>query len=222
MLLAAFWNCASAQVSGTLSAVSDYRYRGITLSDRKPAAQMTVAYDDPTGLYLGAFASTVRLAFPADAHVQGMAFGGYALRMPSGLSLEAGGNYSAFAAAGRDDYGEIFLGAATESLNARVFYAPRYFGQPSNAVYAELNASLPLDDRVHLLAHFGILRTAYPAGYRYSTGRMFVDGRIGLGVDFSPLRLEIAWVGTSDKYAAYRLTGASSPNSVVLSMTCAF
>ncbi|MDE2002774.1 MAG: TorF family putative porin [Betaproteobacteria bacterium] len=221
-MLAAFWNCANGQVSGTLSAISDYRYRGITLSDRKPAAQVTVAYDDSTGWYLGAFASTVRLAPPADAHVQGVAFGGYAFRMPSGLSLEAGGDYATFAAAGRDDYGEVFLGAASESVSARVYYAPRYFGLQSNAVYGELNALLPINDRVHLLAHFGMLRTAYPAGYQHTTARMFVDGRIGLGVDFSRLRLEIAWVGTNDAYAAYPLTGASSPNTVVLSLTRSF
>lgn len=222
ILIAAFWNCASGQVSGTLSAVSDYRYRGITLSDRKPAAQLTVAYDDPTGLYLGAFASTVRLAPAADARAQGIAFGGYAFRMPSGLSLEAGGDYATFAGGGRDDYGEVFLGVASESLSARVFYAPRYFGQPSNALYGELNALLPISDRVHLLAHFGVLRTAYPAGYPPTTARMFVDGRIGLGVDFSLLRLEVAWVGTNDEHAAYSLTGARSASTLVLSLTRSF
>lgn len=183
---------------------------------------MTVAYDDSTGWYLGAFASTLRLAPPVNARVQGIAFSGYAFRMPSGLSLEAGGDYATFAAAGRDDYGEVFLGASSESVSARVFYAPRYFGQPSNAVYGELNALLPINDRVHLLAHFGILRTAYPAGYQHTTARMFVDGRIGLGVDLRLLSLEIAWVGTNDTHAAYPLTGASSPNTVVLSLTRSF
>ena len=62
----ALWTllCASeacAQVSGSVTLVSDYRYRGISLSDGRPTAQLSVAYDRPDGWYMGAFASRVRL-----------------------------------------------------------------------------------------------------------------------------------------------------------------
>jgi uncharacterized protein (TIGR02001 family) len=64
LLLCAAAQSATAQLSGTLSAVSDYRYRGVTFSDRRPAAQAGLAYDDPSGWYAGAFGSTVRLGSP--------------------------------------------------------------------------------------------------------------------------------------------------------------
>ena len=59
--------------------------------------------------------------------------------------MEAGGDYSAFAGSSDLNYGEVFVGGATENLSARIYYSPRYFGQSSHAVYGELNATQPLD-----------------------------------------------------------------------------
>ncbi len=213
---------AGAQISGTASVVSDYRYRGFTLSDRKPAAQIGVTYDDPLGWYAGAFGSTVQLAPPAGANFQAIAFGGFASRLPSGLTLEAGGDYSVFTGAAGDDYGEIFLGAATENVSARIYYSPRYFGQPSNGAYGEINASLPLAASVRLLVHVGFLRTRYESDYRAQSGQHAVDGRIGLAVDFDAFRLELAWVGVSAADAAYRITGSNSPSTAVLTLSRSF
>jgi uncharacterized protein (TIGR02001 family) len=221
-VLFVFANAAGAQLSGTVSAVSDYRYRGVTLSDRKPAVQVGATYDDPLGWYAGAFGSTVRLAPPAGPNVQAIAFAGYALRLTSGVSLEAGGDYSAFTGASSDNYGEFFVGAATDKLSARVYYSPKYFGQQANAVYGEINATLPLIDRVRFLAHIGLLRTSYPAIYGQQSEQHVVDGRIGLGVDVDLFHLELAWVGTSAAYAAYQITGSKSPNTVVLSLSRSF
>src|SRR5215470_11326006 len=48
---------AHAQISASVAAVSDYRFRGISQSDRKPALQGSVAYDHPSGLFAGLFVS---------------------------------------------------------------------------------------------------------------------------------------------------------------------
>ena len=219
---------AAAQVSGTLSAVSDYRYRGITFSDRRPAAQAGLTYDDPKGWYAGAFGSTVRLAPPgrSSSNFQAIIYAGYAARLPSGISVEAGGDYSAFAGSNDLNYGEVFVGGAIENLNARIYYAPRYFGQASNALYGEINATQPLLDRVRLHVHAGVLRHRYdnPYGPPYGVPptQNVVDGRIGLRVDLDMFQLEIAWVGVSNHTAAYLITGRSSPNGVVAALSLPF
>ncbi len=149
LLLCACASGAAAQLSGTLSAVSDYRYRGITFSDRRPAAQAGLAYDDPTGLVR----RRIRIDRPArsaseerSSNLQAIVYAGYATRLPSGISVEAGGDYSAFAGSSGLNYGEVFVGGAIENLSARIYYSPRYFGQSSNAVYGEINATQPLID----------------------------------------------------------------------------
>src|SRR5262245_32129023 len=80
---------APAQLSGTLTGVTDYRYRGVTFSDRRPAAQAGLTYDDPSGWYAGAFGSTLRLHPPGrpDSRFQSIVYGGYAMRLDSGVSL---------------------------------------------------------------------------------------------------------------------------------------
>src|SRR5438309_9478652 len=146
-----------AQFSGSASLLSDYRFRGVSLSRNRPAAQLAVAYDDASGWYGGAFASTVQLFYPT-RELQLVSFVGYARRMPSGLSWEAGADYSAVTGPLSYSYPEVYVGIPSENVSARLYYAPRYFGQESGAIYGELNASQPLLDRPRLLAHGGVLR----------------------------------------------------------------
>jgi len=229
LVLCACAGSAAGQVSGTLSGVTDYRYRGNTLTDRRPAAQVGLAYDDPTGWYGGVFGSQVRLKPPGgeSSYFQAIAYGGYATHVAQGLSVELGGDYAAFAAANDLNYGEFFVGAATESVNARIYYSPRYFGESSSAVYGEIDATQPLLDRVRLFAHAGYLRYRYESPYGLVpphgdyTQRVW-DGRIGARIDLDPFQLEVAWVGVSSHFAAYLITGATSPNGIVASLSLSF
>jgi uncharacterized protein (TIGR02001 family) len=138
------------------------------------------------------------------------------------VTLEAGGDYSMFSGTTYDNYGEVFLGASTENFGARVYYSPRYFGQGGDAVYGELNASYPITGVFRLLAHVGILSTRYLASYGAPPRKNVVDGRVGVGADFGGFHAEVAWVGVSADDAAYRVTGTSSPNTVVVTLSFAF
>ncbi len=227
-MLCAFAGSGTAQVSGTLAGVSDYRYRGVTLSDRRPAAQAGLTYDDSVGWYAGAFGSTVQLDPPgaASSNFQTLAYGGYAKRLSSGVSLEAGGVYSAFAGSSGLNYGEFFVGAATESLSVRIHYSPRYFGSSSNSTYGEINAAHPLTDAIRLHLHVGFLhyRYQYPYGplYGIKPTQNIVDGRVGLRADIDRFQLEIAWVGLSNHSASYFITGRTSPNGALAALSMAF
>ncbi len=85
---------ARAEVSGSASVVSDYRYRGVSLSNGEPAAQVDLNYDDRSGAYAGAFVSNVRLGTPPAALVQWVPYGGASLRLANGVALDAGASYS--------------------------------------------------------------------------------------------------------------------------------
>jgi len=228
LLFYVFATGAGAQISGTASIVSDYRYRGITLSDQKPAAQIGVAYDHPSGWYAGAFASTVRFAPPAGPGMQALAYTGFAATLPSGISIEAGGDYSAFTDAAGYDYGQVYLGVAKENFGARIYFAPRYYGQPAQALYVEINGAQPLVDSVRLLLHVGWLSTRSTYPYGPQVKQHVVDGRIGLGVDFDLFHVELAWVGINTSAANnianvdYRIAGSSRPNTVVLTLSRQF
>ena len=72
-----------------------------------PAPQLSLAYDAPQGWYAGAFAAP-RLALGERTGVtQLVAYGGYARRLASGLSWEAGASSTAFPHAAEYNYREF-------------------------------------------------------------------------------------------------------------------
>ncbi len=212
---------ARAELSGTASILSDYRYRGISLSDGHPAAQLGLAYDDPTGAYAGLFASSVQFAISPHRELQAVPYVGYARRFASGVSAEVGAQYAAFSGPGDYDYAEVYVGIAAEALSARLYYAPRYFGREPGSFYAELNGAQPLNDRVRLLAHVGLLvnRGDYPL-YGPSERRL-LDARLGFALDVDAFTLQASWVGANSEYTGYPVHHGRK-NTAVLSLTWTF
>lgn len=212
----------SAQISGTATLVTSYRFRGISLSDDKPAAQLGITYDDAQGWYAGAFASTVQFADPSGTELQAVPFVGYTWRTATGVTWEAGADYSFFT--GRDQghgYPEFYAGVAAENISARLYYSNRYFGENVATVYGELNASQLLLDRVRLLAHVGVLQSTSGILYYHGPERVF-DGRVGIGIDFESFNAQLSWVGINAASASYPITGAQSRNGPVLTLSWSF
>jgi uncharacterized protein (TIGR02001 family) len=210
-----------AQVSGSASLLSDYRFRGVSLSRNRPAAQLAVAYDDASGWYGGAFASTVQLFYPT-RELQVVSFVGYARRLPSGLSWEAGADYSVVTGPQSYSYPEVYLGIATENVSARLYYAPRYFGQDSNVIYGEINASQQLLDRVRLLAHGGVLRNSGEGAYGPRPDRHILDASVGVALDFDPFSVQLSWVGINSVNTPYPATAPRTKNGAVLILSRSF
>ena len=59
-----------AEVSGSVTLVSDYRFRGVSLSDESPAAQFSLAYDNRSGWYAGVFGSSTQFAYQSSRNLQ--------------------------------------------------------------------------------------------------------------------------------------------------------
>ena len=212
-----------AQLSGTVSVVSDYRYRGISLSDNEPAVQLGLNYDDARGWYAGAFVSTVESSTYQSNGVQAIAFAGYAWPMASGLTVEVGADYSVVTAQPRFDYGEVYVGFTLQNITGRLYYSPRYFGEDYPAVYGELNLAQPLHDNILLLTHIGLLGSnAKSPYYPYQTSSAVVDGAIGVGVTWQGFNLQLSWVGVNHASGVYAATGTGNRNGVVVSISHSF
>ena len=211
-----------AQVSGSASLLSDYRYRGVSLSHNRPAAQLAVAYDDASGWYGGASASTVQLFYPTTRELQVVSFVGYAKRLPSGLSWEAGADYSVVTGPLSYSYPEVYLGIASENVSARLYYAPRYFGQDSDVIYGEINASQQLLDRIRLLAHGGVLRNNGQGAYGLRPDRHVLDASVGVSLDYDQFSVQLSWVGINSVNTPYPATAPRRKNSAVLILSRSF
>jgi uncharacterized protein (TIGR02001 family) len=213
---------AWAQVSGSAALVSDYRFRGVSLSDQNPAAQLSIAYDHSSGWYAGAFASTAELADQTRRNLQTLAYAGYARRSRPGLNWEVGASYSAFSGAGSYDYPEVYIGIAWDKLSGRIYYAPDYFGQRSRVLYGELNGALALRDRLHLIGHVGALQANNGSAESVGSSRYRFDVRAGVGIDLERASVQLAWVASNAANTLYPVNNSRDRNRVVLSLSRSF
>jgi uncharacterized protein (TIGR02001 family) len=181
---------ACAQTSADLTLVSEYSMRGISLG-RHPALQLRVDHDAAGGWYVGAFASPVTLYGREQGQL--IVYGGRALPLASGLSWDAGISRTTFLREGHYDYHEFYAGLALERASARLSYAPAYYGAGRTA-YLDLNGGIPLDERVSLALHAGLLHMFGGAGYAYyREGSDRTDLRATLAYDAGDWRLQAGW-----------------------------
>jgi len=114
------------------------------------------------------------------------------------------------------------LGIASGNVSARLYYAPRYFGQGSHVIYGEINASQQLVDRVRLLAHGGVLRSNGEGAYGLRPDRHILDASAGVALDFDQFSVQLSWVGISSANTPYPATALRSKNSAVLILSRSF
>ena len=126
-LVAATPAAAQLDLSGEVEIVSDYRYRGLSLSDGHPALQASVEAE-VAGFYLGGFGSWV----PHGGGSTGLeldATAGYRVALDARLTLDGGVTHYFYPRARDCDYAEATATLGWErgdtSARAGLAYAPR-------------------------------------------------------------------------------------------------
>lgn len=162
---------ARAQLSLSASLDSDYRLRGYSLTEGRPALSASLGYDAASGVYLGASGVA---ADPPGEGVRALgviAYGGYAHRFANGRSLDVGlsrTQLKAFESWGSSSrrYTEVYVGASSEHFSLRALYSPHYIRDGAKSLYLDLGASARPAERWQVSAHAGLLRYLdRPAGW---------------------------------------------------------
>ena len=211
-----------AQVSGSATLVSDYRFRGISLSDNRPALQAAVAYDGANGAYAGVLASSARPDSDSGNDVQLLPYMGFARRLDHGLSWDVGIAYAAFVDASGYDYPEVHVGLNSKHLGVRLSFAHRYFGDDSDAVYLEFNGSHAVSERVRLIGHAGWLHHDTTEDSFPGLQRQHFDLRAGVGVDVAGFDVQVAWVSGDGEEVRYPGSQEVDHSAVVASVSRAW
>lgn len=177
---------ALAQASMSATVMSDYRYRGLTLSDGRPALQWGLAWEHRSGWFAGTMATSTRIADTSG--LQWLSYVGHVTRLEGGLAWEAGVQHVAFSSNQARDYQEVFVGIASAQWNARLYYQGPAMGSGGHGVYLEANGSRALGERVQLLGHLGWNRRPDAAD------RDRFDARIGIGMLLGDFAAQLAYV----------------------------
>jgi len=189
---------------------SEYVARGMSLSRGQAAPQARVDLD-AGGWYAGALAARVHYDY-AKRGARTLVYGGYAERLPSGLSWEAGALQSTLGGSAYR-YHEFYAGLAGDRLAGRIYYSPSYYGDAAT-VYAELNGSRLLRTGLALVGHLGLLR---PLGSAESEARSRLDLRAGLSLDRGNWTVQLALLANLP-----RRRGAEAPRALQVSASYGF
>jgi uncharacterized protein (TIGR02001 family) len=184
---------AQAQLGATFGIDSDYRFRGVSLSDSKPAWRVTLNHDFMSGAYVGVSATRVELARD-DHYSQLVGYAGYVTRPLDGRSFEFGASFSHFTGDTSYDYLEAYAGLLAERWGLRVHYAPDYFGRGVRAAYVDATAHWPLNENFRVFGHVGALVPLAGRSFGPDDGRTRIDLRLGLGATAGSVDVQLAWV----------------------------
>lgn len=185
-----------AQLSATVAASSEYRFRGVTTADGHPSVQGLLEGDARDGWYGGASATQVPISHD-HRYVEIGAYGGRVLPVQRDREwqVELGAKGSHFAGNSTYDYVEAYAGIVAARWNARVFVSPDYFGRGVRSVYAELNADRPLDAALRAFVHVGAI--AGRGGSDNGGSRVRFDVRLGGAYARGGADLQLAWVAAT-------------------------
>ncbi|WP_460536711.1 TorF family putative porin [Giesbergeria giesbergeri] len=195
---------AHADLTFNASVVSEYRYRGISQTHWKPAVQAGVDFSDG-GLYLGAWASTIRWIKNSggDAPSEFDFYGGYKGEISPGLGYDVGVLRYQYPSAGLSispNTTEVYGGLSMGMFSAKYFRsATNLFGfdRSRGSSYLDLSATLDLDKGMTLTPHIGYQIVRNNSTYSYA------DYALTLTKDIRGLLFSLTWLGTdSHAYTA--------------------
>jgi len=193
---------AWAQVSGQIALTSDYRWRGVSLSDGQPAVQGSLSYDHSSGLFAGLFASNVEL-YAGDGGLSAQAFAGFARRWRDDASWDAGVVGYAYPQSDQGksyNFFEAFAGATLERFGLRLYLSDSYYGRDDRSAYAAVNFGLPLTDWLALGVHAGVLQLWPKHAGGSCADETRLDGRVGLTAEAAGFSFELSLVAAETQY----------------------
>lgn len=186
------------RITGSATATSDYRFRGISQSNGDPALQALLSADHVSGFYAGLFASTLS-DDPSPGEIELSAFAGYTREIASGTNLDVGLQFYGFPNNGSltdasyfEPYASVAhtLGPVTAAIGAA--YAPEQEAladRDSLYVHGDLRGGLPFSP-VQFTARLGY--TSGPA--RFAPWSDYLDWRIGAEYKTGPATLALDYV----------------------------
>ena len=214
---------SDVELSANFGLVSDYRFRGVSQTDKEMAAQGGFDLSHKSGFYVGTWASNV--GDWANTNGNGMEidlYFGYSTEL-AGIGIDVGNLYYYYP--GSEDFSngkppntnEVYVGLSAGPFTLKTSYSTTdYFGSPNSdgSVYYNVSAEFPLNDSTSLTAAVGYLDDKGDAkayeGYDYL---------IGIGTEVSGFSLGLNYVSTSGET---NKNGDIADGTVVLSISKSF
>jgi uncharacterized protein (TIGR02001 family) len=226
---------AASPLSFNASVTTDYRYRGISQTRLEPALQGGVDYAHSSGLYVGAWASTIK--WIRDNGVKGDVeldlYGGYKTEISKGTTIDVGVLQYAYVLNKLKDTGGggVYKNADTTELYGALTFGPvtaklsyaltDLFGQynfaekksSKGSIYVDLSGTFDLGSGLTLVPHVGYQKVENVSDATYTDYSLSLTKDLGSGFSVTG-----AVVGTDAK-KSYYVPGASANSAKYLGRT---
>ena len=194
--------------TGNAGVYSDYRFRGISQTNKKPAFQGGFDVGHSSGFYAGNWNSNIDSAFFNGANLEMDFYGGY--KLPVGpVTLDFGALYYYYPGSGaggtfKIDNTELYVGAAYGPVSVKYWHAVSdFFGinDSKNSYYLEANGAYDLGNGFGLVGHIGLQKLKRNARVveigSTTLEDSIVDWKLGATYDLSGFLIGAAYVGTN-------------------------
>jgi len=217
-----------------MSLTSDYRFRGISNSDRDAAVQGWVQYDHASGAYANIWASSIDFNDTAtyDSSVEVDLTAGYNFKLPADTNAGVKVVYYWYADAdtsGRAeyDYWELIANASHEfgkvTATGEVAFSPDYFGEVGDAWTTTGGASINVTDSF-LFFTDGLDASAH-VGYQWIDDNtlagipdyLFYD--FGFTANWGSTSFDVRWVDTDVKTSECFAVTNNCEGGIVLTLS---
>ena len=186
-------------LSFNVGAVTEYRYRGISQTRKKPALQGGIDFAHSSGFYLGTWASTIKWIKDGggDSNVEIDVYGGYKTEVTAGVTLDVGVltyNYPS---------NKLNPSANTQELYAALTYGPvtaKYshsvsnlfgFADSKQSGYFEIAGTFDLGEGFTLTPHVGHQKVKNLSAASYT------DYSVTINKDYAGLTFGLTLVDTN-------------------------
>jgi len=182
----------SGTVSGSLSATTDYRFRGLSRTFGDPAIQGGLDFTLPSNFYIGAWTSIVDKEIFTDSWgFEVDLYGGYKWQLRDGMVVDVGLLQYLFPTSSDFSTLEAYGGVNFRWLYFKYYYtlSNEYFGagNAEGTQYLDFGANYPLGNGLNVFGHIGFLRGQ-------SGARDYTDWSLGISHDWRGITFGLSYV----------------------------
>jgi uncharacterized protein (TIGR02001 family) len=188
---------AHAQIAVSAAVESDYRFRGSSLTDSRPAGSLNFAYDHASGFYAGATALVAATRHEGLESLGFIEYAGVVKRVMPEVAVDVGvTNYDLKRYAGARtvefDYVEAYAGLVTRNATLRGAFSPNYLRPGAHTLYLDFSGAVHPWEKWRLFGHAGLFAPANGEARRLGFRRRY-DLRAGIAREFDKAQLSLAW-----------------------------
>lgn len=202
ILVVACAGTATADIAGNIGIATDYRFRGISQTDRDPQVSGGFDFTSESGIYLGIWGSNV--AFSSGPELD--YYGGYRGKFSEDVAFDVGYVYYNYPSDNADpdlDYQEIYGSVTIGGFKAGLNYSDDYFAETDTYWYLYGQYSMNITESVAVSASVGY--NAFDSSEAMSSflvtdndpGDDYIDWKIGVSTTVEGIGVSLSYVDTS-------------------------